>query len=264
MPVPERNVWIIDENYAGFALIRKFLVTCDYLPDNIVQFPSIVAATDTTHPAVIFVDDTLLEHATLQAVEAFKQYSANTPVILLASTDGEQATQLAATIAAQDYLVKKEITLPLFRKAVLYAIDRKKMTVDLQRTRDDYMAMFHRHPLPMWVYEISTKAFLAVNEAAVHYYGYSEQDFLSMTILDIRPPDDIPALQATTKKTYQSGFYDLNHWTHIKRDGSQVKVHIYSHNIYFEGKDCKIVTAVNVDREVRMNQLLTAMGIEFR
>ncbi len=261
--MPERNVWIIDDNYAGFALIRKFLVACDYLQENIVQFPSIVAATSATLPAMIFVDDTLLEHATPQAVEAFKQYSANTPVILLASADGEQATQLAATIAAQDYLVKKEITLPLFRKAVLYAIDRKKITVDLQRTRDDYMAMFHRHPLPMWVYEISTRAFLAVNEAAVHYYGYSEQDFLSMTILDIRPPDEVPALLATTKKTYQSGFYNLNHWTHIKRDGTKVKVHIYSHNIYFEGKDCKIVTAVNVDREYKMDTALKQHGISF-
>ncbi len=262
--MPERKVCIIDENYAGFALIRKFLVACGYPPDHIVQYPSIATANEERIPGVTFVDDTLLEHATPETVEDFKRNTASAAVILLASADGEQATKHAAAINAQDYLVKKEITLPLFRKSVLYAIDRKKMTNDLQRTRDDYMAMFHRHPLPMWVYEISTRAFLAVNAAAIHYYGYSEQEFLSMTILDIRPADDVPALLATTKKTYNSGFYDLNHWTHIKRDGTNVKVHIYSHNIFFDGRDCKIVTAVNADREVRMNQLLIDMGVNFK
>lgn len=261
MPASERIVWVIDENYAGFALIRKFLAACGYQPANVYQFSSIASVSDTTAPGLIFVDDAQLTKADRLQIDIFKVKYAQTPIILLTATDDEHTNYLSSLINAQDHLVKREITLPLFRKSVQYAIDRKDITNKLRQTRDDYMAMFHRNPLPMWVYDIHTKAFLAVNEAAVFYYGYTEQEFLSMTILDIRPLDDVPALLAITKQTYKSGFYDLNHWTHIKKNGESVKVHIYSHNIEFEGRECKIVTAVNVDREYRMHTMLKQHGI---
>jgi PAS domain S-box-containing protein len=263
MGASERIVWVIDENYAGFALIRKFLAACNYLPGNIMQFSSIASVNGTTSPALIFIDDALLTKADRLQTDLFKLRYALTPIILLSTTDDEHTDYLSSLINAQDHLIKKEITLPLFRKSVQYAIDRKEITNKLQQTRDDYMAMFHRNPLPMWVYDIQTKAFVAVNEAAVFYYGYTEQEFLSMTIMDIRPLGDIPALLAITKQTYKSGFYDLNHWTHLKKNGESVKVHIYSHNIEFEGKECKIVTAVNVDREYRMHTMLKQHGISF-
>ena len=55
-------------------------------------------------------------------------------------------------------------------------------------------SLFDRNPLPMWIYDLQSLAFLAVNDAAVERYGYSREDFLAMTIADIRPPDDIEAL----------------------------------------------------------------------
>ena len=53
---------------------------------------------------------------------------------------------------------------------------------------------FARNATPMWVFDISTLVFSAVNDAAVRHYGYSRKEFLSMTILDIRPGKDIPSL----------------------------------------------------------------------
>ena len=56
------------------------------------------------------------------------------------------------------------------------------------RSSEDYSLLFDGNPLPMWAFDPETLAFLDVNEAAVRHYGYSREEFLSMTILDIRPP----------------------------------------------------------------------------
>jgi PAS domain S-box-containing protein len=54
--------------------------------------------------------------------------------------------------------------------------------------------LFLSHPQPMWVYDLETLAFLEVNNAAMVHYGYTREEFLAMTIRDIRPPEDIPRL----------------------------------------------------------------------
>src|SRR5207248_1671265 len=59
-----------------------------------------------------------------------------------------------------------------------------------------YRGLFESIPLPMWVYDFETLRFLAVNDAAVRQYGYSRDEFLAMTVADIRPPEDVSALRA--------------------------------------------------------------------
>ena len=54
--------------------------------------------------------------------------------------------------------------------------------------------LFEASPMPMWVYDAETLAFLAVNDAAVRHYGYRRDEFLAMRITDIRPPEDVPAM----------------------------------------------------------------------
>src|SRR3954467_10955036 len=57
-----------------------------------------------------------------------------------------------------------------------------------------YLALFKTHPIPAWVYDAETLRFLAVKSAAVQLYGFSREEFLAMTITDIRPEEDVPAL----------------------------------------------------------------------
>ena len=67
---------------------------------------------------------------------------------------------------------------------------RKDSEVALRKSQEDFRALFARHPHPMWVYDSETLRFVEVNEAALAHYGYSSEEFLSMTILQIRPPED--------------------------------------------------------------------------
>ena len=47
-------------------------------------------------------------------------------------------------------------------------------------------------PYPMWIYDLESLAFLDVNAAAIETYGFSREEFLKMTLLDIRPSEDVP------------------------------------------------------------------------
>ena len=61
--------------------------------------------------------------------------------------------------------------------------------------QDLYRLLFESNPQSMWVYDLATLRFLAVNDAAVHHYGYSRAEFLRMTPKDIRPQEDVKLLE---------------------------------------------------------------------
>ncbi|HEY6660817.1 MAG TPA: PAS domain S-box protein, partial [Pyrinomonadaceae bacterium] len=65
----------------------------------------------------------------------------------------------------------------------------------LRKSEAQYRLLFEANPQAMWVYDLATLRFLAVNDAAVHHYGYSREEFLDMTIKDIRPAGDVPLLE---------------------------------------------------------------------
>ncbi|HEX9654300.1 MAG TPA: PAS domain-containing protein, partial [bacterium] len=63
----------------------------------------------------------------------------------------------------------------------------------LRQSEEQYRLLFEKNPHPMWVYDPKTLAFLVVNDSAVRHYGYSHDEFLTMSIKDIRPAEDVPA-----------------------------------------------------------------------
>jgi PAS domain S-box-containing protein len=113
-----------------------------------------------------------------------------------------------------------------------------------------YRLLFACHPHPMWIYDFETLAFLAVNEAAVQQYGYAEEEFLTMTIKDIRPPEDIPALLANVART--TTLYDAtDRWRHRRKDGTVIDVDVTSHALTFAGRPARLVLAQDVTARTR-------------
>src|SRR3954465_4525172 len=78
---------------------------------------------------------------------------------------------------------------------------RKEPAPRRQTAERGYQLLFENNPLPMWVYDLETLRFLAVNEAAVHHYGYSRDEFLGMSIKEIRPADELEALTEDLAQT---------------------------------------------------------------
>ena len=140
---------------------------------------------------------------------------------------------------------------PLRLDGIVTDITERRQAAD--RLRDSevrYRQLFEANPHSMWVYDLETLRFLAVNAAAIAHYGYSREEFLAMTIKDIRPPEDIPALLASVA-TVTDGLCEPKVWRHRKRDGTIIEVEISAHVLEFDGRRAEVVLANDVTERRR-------------
>lgn len=107
----------------------------------------------------------------------------------------------------------------------------------LRKSEERYRFMFDNNPQPNWIFDLETLAFLEVNEAAIHHYGYSREEFLSMTIKDIRPPEDIQLLLDDIRMSSAKGLHEAIERRHIKKNGDLIYVAVASHTVIFNGRE---------------------------
>jgi len=118
-----------------------------------------------------------------------------------------------------------------------------------------YRGLFESNPLPLWVYDLETLRILDVNEVACRKYGYTRDEFLALTIRDIRPPEDIPLVEASVRdtpaQTFNSGI-----WRHRLKDGTLINVEITSHEMDYMGRRTRFVCPIDVTQRVRAEAAL--------
>lgn len=111
----------------------------------------------------------------------------------------------------------------------------------------DYSTLFYLSPLPNWIYEIDTFQILDVNQAAILHYGYSREEFLNMTIRDLRPKEDIPkVMDAHRDIENKEGNIYFGIFTHQKKNGQKVSMDINGHKVDFRDKKCIAVICQDV------------------
>ncbi len=123
--------------------------------------------------------------------------------------------------------------------------DRKGAERALEDSERKFKLLFVTNPHPMWFFDPKTLAFLDVNEAATRQYGYSREEFLSMTIKDIRPPDEIARLLEDIAEAHE-GLDFSGQWRHQKKDGTIIQVEVTSHQIDYSGRKAKVVLAHDI------------------
>jgi PAS domain S-box-containing protein len=126
----------------------------------------------------------------------------------------------------------------------------------LRLSEERYRYLFYHNPLPMWIYDPETLCFLEVNDAAVAKYMYSREEFLKLTLGDIRPFDDVDKLIASVTHRQAKMEYSPKAWSHLKKNGDLLYVEISSHMIRFENKDAILVLANDVTEKKKAAQLL--------
>jgi two-component system cell cycle sensor histidine kinase/response regulator CckA len=125
--------------------------------------------------------------------------------------------------------------------------ERKRAEERLLQSEERYRLLFERNPQPMWVFDLESLSFLEVNDAAIHHYGYSREEFLAMTI------EDLQYEHAGISK-------------HKKKDGTIIDVEIVAHELTFYGRQAQIVLAFDVterktlEEELRQSQKMEAVG----
>lgn len=124
----------------------------------------------------------------------------------------------------------------------------------LRSSDERHRALFDLGPTPMWVIDSITLRFLAVNEAAIHHYGYSREQFLRLTLHTLHPPNQptpelFPKPETSTERWSRE--YD-----HIKKDGTRIRVSLQCAPITFDHRACYLAQIQDItEREHTANQL---------
>ncbi len=120
--------------------------------------------------------------------------------------------------------------------------------------------MFLSLPYPAWVYDADTLRYLAVNEAAIALYGYTREQFVRMTLKDIRPPEDIPSLLATVQSLENEPSFD-GPWRHITASRETIFVETLSSSVTFEGRHARVVLLIDVTQRVHGERRLEYLAL---
>src|SRR5215203_1214037 len=116
-------------------------------------------------------------------------------------------------------------------------------------SEDSFRLLFEANPVPMWIWDHETYRFLAVNDTAIAHYGYSREQFLSMKLFDLKPPEDHGGIREIAKGS--GGYQEGRVSRHIKADGGLIDVAIYGRSLNYKGRSASLVAAVDITARKR-------------
>jgi PAS domain S-box-containing protein len=162
---------------------------------------------------------------------------------------------VALTLVVGTYLVLLLSWLRQRRGKASLIAQLARTTQVLQECEQRRQVMFLANPFPMWVYDCETLRFLEVNDAAVRTYGYSMQEFLSLTLVDIRPPGDKAAFMGVAGERHD-GYSAAGVWRHLRKDGTILFAEIMAFEFRENGRPLELVLAVDVTGRHRVEEAL--------
>jgi two-component system cell cycle sensor histidine kinase/response regulator CckA len=115
---------------------------------------------------------------------------------------------------------------------------------------------FEHSPLPMWVYDLETLRLLDVNQAALEQYGYRRNEFLQLTIRDLRPEEDLALLEQRLQIVKSGATVHPVAWRHRRKNGSTTLVRVLSRAMEFQGRAARLVVAQEIPFAPSAEQVL--------
>jgi PAS domain S-box-containing protein len=143
---------------------------------------------------------------------------------------------------------RESVALGQAARAMLQQIAATQAVADDSTT--GYRELFELHPLPMWVVDEETLRFLEVNAAALRKYGWRRDDFLAMTVFDIRPPEAREAVAAAIVDMRSQEHHAVV-WQHRLRSGELIDVEVASRQLRWGGRPARIAVVMDVTLQRR-------------
>jgi PAS domain S-box-containing protein len=176
--------------------------------------------------------------------------------------------EVIGVLVAQSYAegvrygeAEKEI-LEFVSTQVAMAIERRHAEERLRQSETKYRLLFEDNPEPIWVFDSETLRFLAVNDAAIHRYGWTREEFLAMSILDIRPPADQEEIRKRTRHPLAGPELRTGH-RHCRKDGTIFDVEVMVDSTEFEGRPARLAMVRDISERKRLEgQLQQAQRLE--
>jgi diguanylate cyclase (GGDEF)-like protein/PAS domain S-box-containing protein len=124
---------------------------------------------------------------------------------------------------------------------------------DLKRREASFRLLFEENPLPMWVVDVNTLELVAVNAATCRHYGYSREQMLTMSVNDLRVPEEAELLHQEFRK-HRGTQTAQDTRRHITADGRVIDVAIEARPLRYNGRDAAVAVAFDMTDRKRAEQ----------
>ncbi|MBC7391194.1 MAG: PAS domain S-box protein, partial [Opitutaceae bacterium] len=135
------------------------------------------------------------------------------------------------------------------------ASEKKNAEMALLISEQKYRSIFNLSPLPEWIYALSSLKILEVNEAAISHYGFSKSEFLSKTIKEFLPEEDLE-LGKIFNEVVSEGTINFGHWKHLKANNEVIHVEISGHKINYNGVDCMMIINNDITEKLKSEEII--------
>ena len=228
--------------------------------ERVQDASSLTAALQRQKWDLIISDWTMPQFNARDALSLVRAVEPDVPFIVVSGTMGEDNAVAAMRAGANDYVVKDKLArlVPVVERELhetRVRTERRRADETLRQNEARYRVLFENSPLPKWLYDPETLQFLEVNEATIRHYGWSRDEFLRMTIKDLRPPEDVPGLLELTQRL-DPKITEEGVWRHRKKDGSIIEVEVNSTGFPVAGRPARLVVAQDITERRKAEEAL--------
>ena len=241
----------LEDNPADSQLVRDQLAAEGVAADIILASnkPDFLRVFGEKDWDLVLADYRLPDFTGLDALKIVREKFPGLPFILMSGTIGELAAIESLKAGATDYVLKqnRERLPSSIRRAIAEATERKRRELaetELRQSEKQYRLLFQGNPHPMWVFDLERLGILEVNEAALAHYGFSREEFLAMTLADLRAQsrDRQPVSPIVESDSETQGVV----WQHRRKDGRTMDMEVIWTPLVYRGRLSALAMATDV------------------
>ena len=252
------HVLIVEDSEDDLLLLLRTLRQGGYEPAHrCVQTAAALRAALAGEPwDVVLSDFRLPQFNGAEALRLVQEAGLDLPFIVVSGVIGEEQAVAVMKAGAHDYVLKDKLVrlAPAIARELRDAEarrQRRQAEEQLRASEAQFRLLFEANPNPMWVFDEETLRFLAVNAAALRHYGYIREEFLALTVLDLRPPEDRAEAAAIIASQRGAVEARVGEFRHQKKDGALIDVEVTVSSIPFNGRPGRLVLANDITERKR-------------
>ena len=261
------NVLYVEDSEDDATLVTAVLKRAHYQVQahRVVTAAAMQAELQNSRWDVVIADYSLPQFGAPRALAILRESDLDIPFIVISGAIVEEQAVTVLRAGAHDFITKGNLARlgPAIEREMRDAANRRQHHAAqelLLEQEASFRLLFEGNPLPMWVYDAETLAFLEVNEAAISHYGYSHAQFLRMSIAEIRAPQEIPPLLADVEEQCQAVQPSSGQQRHSKRDGQLIDVEIVAHTLALRGRPAVLIVANDITNSKQARQKLSELA----
>ncbi|MFZ7096753.1 diguanylate cyclase domain-containing protein [Luteimonas dalianensis] len=243
------TILLVDDTRSD-ALLYSALLRAAKPPRTVEHAPTLEAALamlETGGYSAVLLDLGLPDSEGLEGLERITARHPDLAVVVLTGREDDGLGERAIAAGAQEYLLKSEARPDILERVIRHAEARQALENNAREAAAELHVLFDRNPMPVFVFEVESLRMRAANAAALEFYGWTHEEFLRLTALDIRPERE-HHLFLSTLRDKPERFLGVE-WTHMNRDGRLLTVKVNNEPIRFQGHDCRMVIVRDLSRE---------------